>query len=159
MGRYYSTSNGRSGKFMFGVQSSTDPEYLGMHEDPTYIQYYASDESVDKIKSMLDKQYDILGVREEDRIYDMPRDNNGNDAMKKYDNWENTVLYDKVWRDMKADQVDRKGKVLWSSRKGGDWVAVEIADGRTLALARIRLALNILADIKDDGYCSLEAET
>lgn len=39
MGRYYNTSSGREGKFMFGVQSSTDAEYFGLQ--PCAIQYYA----------------------------------------------------------------------------------------------------------------------
>lgn len=48
MGRYY---NGDiEGKFWFGVQSSTDAEFFGAHENRNYINYIvmADDEQVEK---------------------------------------------------------------------------------------------------------------
>lgn len=45
MGRYYETNTGRRGKFMLGVQDSTDPEYMGMNEQERgYIEYLADRE-------------------------------------------------------------------------------------------------------------------
>lgn len=48
MGRYYYTDNGKEGKFMFGVQPSDDPDYMGMIEqEPTSIDYYADKDNVE----------------------------------------------------------------------------------------------------------------
>lgn len=174
MGRYYNCDSGRSGKFMFAVQNSDDPEFLGMSEDTSTIHYYASEDDVDKITERLNEQYDILTVPKEDRIYVYPKGEDGNDDIAAYDEWEKRVLYSKVWRDVKTSDLDEEEKekekeggeknkndiaMRWSSEKGDNYVAIERPGGTTLALARIRLALTILSDIKDEGYCSLEAET
>ena len=160
MGRYYDTSTGRNGKFMFAVQNSDDPEYMGMGEDPTYIHYYASDQDKDKITKRLDEQYDILGIDKKNRLYDMPRKDDGSDDFEAYDKWEEKYLHDKVWKYVKhSEQSDEdKKKITWSSNKGSEYVGIEIESGRCLALARIRLAIKILSDINDEGYCSLDAE-
>ena len=71
MGRYYNTNN-FSGKFGFAVQSSDDPEIFGMEaQEPTSIDYYleATDESKAQVRKVLDEQYDILKVPQEERIY------------------------------------------------------------------------------------------
>ena len=70
MGRYYETNTGRRGKFMFGVQSSDDPGYMGMNEqDRSYIDYYADRDDEQKIRNKLDEQYDILGMPKGKRLY------------------------------------------------------------------------------------------
>lgn len=150
MGRYYSTSGGREGKFMFAVQSSDDPEYMGMHEEPpSTITYYADEHDTKKIKKKLDEQYDILGVPKEDRIYYCKDEKSGTD-------FEDKVLHDRVFVTVKDGDERYKGKVGWYNGQKG-YTDYEIP-GRAICLARIRLALDILSDIKDNGYCSLDAE-
>ncbi len=156
MGRYWSTINGREGKFMFGVQSSDDPGALGMHEqEPTHIDYYADEDDVEDITENLDKQYDELGVPQEKRIYYIKKDN-----WQEYDKYEQEVLHDKVFMEVREDDEEEKAKhgheIVWASRKEG-YICYEIK-GKALCLARVRLALSILSDIKDEGCCELEAE-
>ena len=160
MGRYYNTSTGREGKFMFGVQPSDDPFYMGMGEDPTYIHYYAGEDDIEVVKKKLDEQYDLLGVDKKDRLYDLPRNKGGTDDTEAYYKWEEEVMHDKIWRSVKREDMteEEKKQVGWSSIKGDEYTDLEIGKGKCLALARIRLGLIILADIEDEGYCSLDAE-
>lgn len=155
MGRYYNTNTGRTGKFMFGVQNSDDPEYMGMSEDPSYIQYYASQDDEPKIRKKLDEQYDILGVPNDKRMYTYG-------DYGEYDKYENSELADRVWVTVNVNDKDElakyDGQTRWASDKGNDYVCFE-RSGMALVLARIRLGTTILSDIKDEGYCSLEAET
>lgn len=154
MGRYYNTNNGREGKFMFGVQPSDDAGHMGMHEqEPTSITYYADEDDEAKIKRRLNKQYDYLGIPVGERIYYCKDDQEMMD-------YEDRVLHDKVFETVEDTPEVRKrfGKETpWSSGKEG-YLDFEISQGRCLALARIRLALIILSDIQDNGYCELEAE-
>lgn len=138
---------------MFGVQYSTDPEEMGMSEDPTYIQYYASDEDEPRVRERLDRQYDLLGIPNDKRMYYMK-------DWGEYDKYEKDVLEDKVWIKCKVGgEEDKKhgGETRWAG-DSDDEVMYE-RKGMALILARIRLGLVILSDIKDEGYCSLEAET
>lgn len=138
---------------MFGVQSSNDPEYMGMSEDPTFIQYYASKDDEPKIKAKLDEQYDILGVPKEKRMY-YAKD------LEAYDRYENEELEDKVWVKVKDGSEEEKqfnGKTKWYCEDKG--YTLYERENMALVLARIRLGVNILSDIKEKGYCSLEAET
>ena len=144
MGRYYYTDNGREGKFMFAVQSSDDPEYLGMHEqERASIDYYADEDDVPDIRKKLD-----------DRIYYCK-------DYKEMDEYEDKYLHAKVFVSVSHKDKDamekHKGEIGWASNKGNDYTDYEIK-GNALALARIRLALNILSDIKDGGSCYLNAE-
>lgn len=154
MGRYYNTNSGREGKFMFGVQPSDDPGEMGMREqDPTMITYYADDNDVELIKENLDKQYEVLGVPKADRIYYCKTN-------KEMADYEDKTLRSSVWVDVREDdEVEMKKHekdTRWYCPKDG-YVSFEIP-GKALALARVRLALIILSDIKDEGYCSLDAE-
>ena len=153
IGRYYYTDSGREGKFMFGVQPSDDPQYMGMSEDPSYIEYYADDNDEPKIREQLDKQYDILGVPKDKRIYyaKTPED---------YDKFERDELEDKVWVKVKDGSEEEKkfeGKTKWWCEDKG--YTMYERENMALVLARIRLGINILSDIKDDGSCYLRAET
>lgn len=154
MGRYYNTDTGREGKFMFGVQPSDDPQYMGMGENPSYIQYYASDEDEPEVRKKLDEQYDILGVDKEKRVYYMKDWN-------EFDKFEKEVLDDKVWIKVKRNDKETldkyKGQTTWAG-DNDDEVMFE-RKNMALVLARIRLGVVILSDIKDQGYCQLEAET
>ena len=161
MGRYYCTDSGREGKFMFAVQPSDDPEVMGMHEqDRTSVDYYADKHDVRDITKKLNEQYDLLGVDDKDRIYLMPRKSDGTEDYKAYEEWENSILHDKVWQSVLSSNMTERQKEAshWTSLKGDKYVDLELGEGKCLALARIRLALNILTDIEQDGYCSLNAE-
>lgn len=153
MGRYYYTDGGREGKFMFGVQPSDDPEYMGMGEDNTTIKYYADEEGKPAILERLNEQYDKLGIPEDKRIYYIKN-------WEEYDKYEKEVLEDKVWIKCKVgseEEKKHKGEERWAG-DNTDEVMFE-RKGMALILSRIRLGLVILSDIKDNGYCSLEAET
>lgn len=157
MGRYYDTSTGREGKFMFGVQPSDDAEYFGL--GPCCIQYSGGgEELVDEVTKKLDCLYDLFGVEKENRVYYV---GNSEEADKKYQNFEKEHLYPKCFESVKKDdneEIDKRGNaVRWASHKGNDYIDFEI-DGRAIALARIRLGLTILSDLKDEGYCNLNAE-
>ena len=158
MGRYYATETGREGKFMFGVQPSDDAGYMGMLEqEPTSVDYYADKDDETKIRLMLDEQYDLLEIPQDKRIYYTDKD------WKTYDKFEGEVLYPKVFVSVKEDDEEEmakhKGEIKWAMGKEG-YVSFEIGKKRvrTLALARIRLGIVILSDIKDTGECWLNAE-
>lgn len=168
MGRFFSTDLGRSGKFIFGVQSSDDPKYLGMEEsERTYIPYYAESDKVETITKKLDEQYDILGVDKKDRIYLIPKADKDPEhdiwGWAEFNKYEKKYLHDKVWETFKNDEADKaekkygKGFTRWGGDEEGVF-DVEKKEGLVLALGRIRLALVILTDIEEQGYCSLEAE-
>ena len=155
MGRYYETETGRTGKFMFGVQSSDDPHYMGMSEqEPTSIDYYADEHDYNRIKRNLDKQYDILNIPKDKRVYYTDK------GWKEWDKYEKEVLYDKVFLSVKqsdkAETDKHKGETMWHNDKDG-YVSFEIK-GMAIVLARIRLGVAILSDIDDTGECYLNAE-
>ena len=152
MGRYYNTSSGREGKFMFGVQPSDDPEFFGMCAGS--VQYYADESNEPEIKKKLDELYDELEVPKDKRIY----------YFKEYedlDKFENEYLYPKCFVSVKNDdekeKEKHKGEGAWASYKGDEYTDYQIGN-RALTLARIRLGLTVLSDIKDDGFCDLDAE-
>ena len=152
MGRYYNTGSGREGKFMFGVQPSDDPEFFGMVA--TSICYCADDSSEPEIKKKLDELYDELEVPKDTRVY----------YFKEYEDlqkFENEYLYPTCCVSEKNDDEKEKEKhkdeCAWASYKGNDYTDYQIGN-RALILARIRLGLTVLSDIKDEGYCSLDAE-
>ena len=156
MGRYYTTDGGREGKFMFAVQSSDDPELLGMHEqEPTEITYYADEDDAEHIKSMLDREYDALDIPKDKRVYYRDKDD-----YKEWYKYEDEVLHDKVFVSVRDDDKEtlakHAGETRWGSNKS-NYCDFEI-NGNAIHMARIRLAVNILSDIKDNGYCTLDAE-
>ena len=167
MGRYYNTSTGREGKFMFATQSSDDPGYLGMSENQNTIDYYADETDVEKITAKLDEQYDILGLPKEERIYRLPKPTKENSLVEEdelYEKWENEHLRGKVWESFHKNNFEEaKAKygdkaTHWTSDKGNEYTDFEREPGLCLALARVRLALVILTDIAEDGCCELGAE-
>lgn len=152
MGRRYSTGTGREGKFLFGVQPSDDPEYMGMEEDNGYTYYYACEEDRPEIKENLDEQYDFLGIEKKNRWYNLPENDKDDE---KWDKWEKEVLEPKVWKKVKNE--DLNGAIGWYCEEKG-YSYLPIKEGAELALARIRLGLVILTDILETGECSLRAE-
>lgn len=153
MGRYYVTDGGREGKFMLAVQSSDDPELLGMQ--PTSITYYADEDNAKNIKSMLDQEYDSLDIPKGKRVYYRDKDD-----YKDWCKYEDEVLHDKVFVSVRDDDKEtlakHDGETRWGSNKS-NYSDFEI-NGNAIHLARIRLAVDILSDIKDNGYCTLDAE-
>lgn len=160
MGRYYSTYSGREGKFMFAVQPSDDPEFMGMTENTSQIHYYADESDKREIRKRVKEQYEILGVPREDRLYVFPKTKDGKEDTEKYAKWEEEKLYPKVWKNVKYDEAteEEKKAAHWASTLGNDYFAIELEKGKCLALARIRLGIDILTDIENDGVCELDAE-
>lgn len=140
MGRYYNTSTGRGGKFGFGCQSSTDPEdYFKMV--PVSTTYGGADEKV--VKKKVDEIYDKANVPKEERIYKLKGGNNDNE-------------YEDVYQ--------KYHKYFFEPRENGGYAGANgITEGEAfneahLYSARLWLGLVILTDIKEDGYCEIDAE-
>lgn len=145
MGRYYNTNTGRGGKFGFACQSSSDPhDYFGMHEqEPTEITFYADNDDTDKIKSKLDKIYDEASVPQKERIYEL---NKNDDEHQDFSNRYHDYFFEKC----------KRGEGNFAGENGT--TEREVFKNAHLALSRLWLGLVILTDIKEEGYCSLDAE-
>ena len=142
IGRYYNTNTGRSGKFGFGCQSSTDPQdYFGMSEGSRII-YMADEDDTDKIKSKLDKIYDRAHVPQDKRIYKLE-----GGSTKEYDDFHNR------YHDYFFEPREHGGFAGDNGTTEG-----EKFDEAYLWSSRLWLGLVILSDLKEDGYCELEAE-
>lgn len=142
MGRYYNTGTGRSGKFGFGCQSSTDPkEYFDMVE--THITYVAGEEDVENIKAKLDKIYDTAGVPKEERIYNL---DGSEDEYRDFHNRFHKYFF----------EVCEAGEGNFAGEN--DTTEREVFKDAHLGQARLWLGLIVLSDIKDEGYCDLDAE-
>lgn len=107
MGRYY--EGDIEGKFWFGVQSSTDAEFFGAHEDKSFISYVIPDDvQKDMLPDGIDKCIFELGNWKErlDQFFD---DNKGyNDEMMiKY--WK-----EKYDEDINSDAIRRQ--LEWYAR-------------------------------------------
>lgn len=157
MGRWYRTTEGREGKFAVCKQPSTDPEdFFGLEEqEPNEIEYHASKDQEEDIKNRVDELYDKLGVPKEKRVYYYSGDKPLNDwydmveqyAYKKINNAE-VKRYEKLLGE-KPDQFycGEEHKTM-----------IEKFDGSSLCMARIKLGITILSDIKDTGECWITAE-
>lgn len=157
MGRYYNTASGRGGKFGFGKQPSTDPsDFFGMHEcEPAEITYTADKDDEEEIKKKVDELYEEIGVPEEERIYYQKGPENQDtlgDLLEKY-----------VYRKVNRKEVERYDKIdgfkhdtFYCNEEHK--VFIEKIEGASLIACRIRLGVTVLSDIKDEGYCELNAE-
>ena len=143
MGRYYQTNN-HEGKFGFAVQDSNDPEIFGMTEDQSVIHYYMSSDKKDKVKKVLDEQYDILGINKKDRVYVYDADKIDHVLGISHD--KNYHDYNKA-KDKEIPVAFNDGRVMVANNKD-----IELAEYRVL------LGTKIMYDLENDGYCSLEAE-
>lgn len=157
MGRYYYSDTGKTGKFWFAVQPSTDPkdvfdmdelEYEGEGEpDPTIVDYWTDDK--DNVRRQLKKQYDILGV---------PRDKRKYEACEESDYvWKDLLEYfltDKVPLPLKNDAVTPAGYDMGRGKPR----MYPISKEKELAASRVELGLFILGDIINSGCCSISAE-
>lgn len=144
MGRYYNTQTGRSGKFGFGCQSSTDPkDYFDMAE--THITYTVGEESVEQIKQKLNEIYDKAGVPDNERSYRLAH-------TAKYAEYE---WFDNKYHDYFFEACE-KGEGNFAGENGT--TEREKFANAHLAQSRLWLGLTILTDINEDGYCELDAE-
>lgn len=145
MGRYYTTNTGRSGKFGFACQSSTDPQdYFGMQEqEPVEVMYYAEEKDVPHIKWKLDEVYDQAKVPQEERIYELRK---GDDEYQGFHDKYHKYFF----------EPRKAGEGNFAGENGG--TEREVFDNAHLALSRLWLGLTILTDIKEEGYCELNAE-
>ena len=149
MGRYYYAGK-FSGKFGFGVQSSSDPEYFGMYREDV-IRYYLSDyvEEMDNVKHIIDEQYDILELPLEDRVYEF-------DSNEAIDEYESEVLIPIAFRPATEEEINDKNINKFYDPRGS---CVEAKQEQSyLALCRIRLGLCIYNELRINGECTLEAE-
>ena len=148
MGRYW-TSNSFSGKFTFAVQSSGDPTIFGMKEqEPSCVDYYldSSKEVLKKCKKVIDAQYDILGIKQKDRLYEV----------KSLD--EIWALHDKYYLEhYRPYNLAEDKEIPYHSDVFKDG-AIPKKPEYPLAWGRLSLGCAIYTDLVKDGYCSLNAE-
>ena len=152
MGRYYTSGSGKfDGKFWFGVQPSDDPETVyGMREtesdDVSYSDYESDDKA--KVRRVLNKQFDILGVPKDKRVYKFNDDNEVGcyvwDELRNYYMTEN-----------KEEGVDRP----YYAGEGKPSIYPKSHE-LELAAARVQLGLNILNEMRcnEDGNAWINAE-
>lgn len=141
MGRYYNTNTGRSGKFGFGCQSSTDPQsFFDMVE--THITYTADESDNEQIKAKLDTIYDKAGVPKKDRMYQL---DGSEDEYKEFHN----TLHKYFFEPCDPSEGNFAGDNGTERERFAD---------AHLCQARLWLGLIILSDINEEGYCELDAE-
>ena len=153
MGRYYTTASGNyDGKFWFAVQPSDDPETVfGLRDvtdcDDEYCQSYADYEGADqtKVRRELHKQFDILGVPREKRMF-------------KFDNGGQVGTY--VWDELRGYYMTNKKSddVREIPYAFGEETLYPISREKELAASRIELGLCILNEMRTQGGCSINAE-
>lgn len=157
MGRYYHSSQGREGKFSVGRQPSTDPgNFFGLEEqEPSEIEYFASKEQEGEIKSKVDELYDKLEVPKEKRVYYY----SGDEPLDGWYNMMEQYAYDKInnaelkrYEQLRGETQDQ----FYCSDKNK--TLIEKFKGSSLCVARIKLGITILSDIKDSGECWLTAD-
>lgn len=129
MGRYY---NGDiEGKFWFGVQDSTDPEFFGMEEQPKYsIDYFIDEERIEVIKEGL-----------QECIEKLRRDHA---KLNKFFNQTNGYNDDMI--------------IDWYKKQYGQEIGKHDVAIKLEWLARYGLGKKIYRKVKELGYCGLEAE-
>ena len=145
MGRYYNTNSGRSGKFGFGCQSSSDPQdFFGMKDqEPNTITYWADNEDYDYIKGKLDEVYNEAKVPQGERIYELY---GGENEYQEFHNKFHKYFFETC----KAGEGNFAGENNTTER--------EVFANAHLAQSRLWLGLVILTDLLEDGYCELDAE-
>lgn len=163
MGRYYYTDTGKEGKFWFAVQPSTDPhDIFGMDEtEPEdieeeeeenyrecYKDYWTDDDEY--VRKKLDEQYDLLGVPKDERKYEMDYNDIGTyvwDTLRKY------------YLTTEEPKPDAQGHTECGYHMGdNEPTHYPISKEKELAASRVDLGLIIYNEIKQLGYCGMNAE-
>ena len=163
MGRYYSGIN-FEGKFGFGCQPSTDPEFFDMEEDQSEIQYYldGTAENKTQIAEKLNKLYDYIDVPKDKREYSLSNDKLILQYIKSLETYiygampqteaqkRKHIPYSLDKQDYHKFSLDPKTDIVYSLiPKRKDSVLTE---------CRIILGLRIMLDLEKEGHCSLIAE-
>lgn len=157
MGRYYRTTEGREGKFALGKQPSSDPgDFFDLEEvEPAEVEYRADKAQEEDIKKKVDELYDKLEVPKEKRVYYY----NGDEPLNKWYDMIEKYVYNKI----NNAEVKRYERMLgkrpdqfYCSEKNK--TLIEKFEGSSLCMARIKLGITILSDIKDAGECWLTAD-
>ena len=157
MGRYYRTNEGREGKFALCSQPSTDPEgFFGLEEqEPNEIEYHADKDQEEYIKSKVDELYDKLEIPKDKRVYYY---NNEKPLTEWYD-----MVEKYAYRKINRAEVKRYEQLM--GEKPDQFYCgekhktlIERFKGSSLCMARIKLGITILSDIKDTGECWITAE-
>ena len=129
MGRYY---NGDiEGKFWFGVQSSDDPEFFGMEEQPKYfIDYYIDEERIDVVK-------EALSICIQKLRWDHAK-------LKRFFSTTNGYNDEMI--------------IDWYKKQSGREIGKDEVMYKLMWLARYELGKKIYHKVKEQGYCGIEAE-
>jgi len=83
MGRYY--HGDIEGKFMFGVQSSSDADFFGVEGQASYLNYYYSKEDLPKVEEGIKECEGVLGeyLKHIDHFF-KEKDSYNNEQLSKY---------------------------------------------------------------------------
>ena len=128
MGRYY--TGDIEGKFMFGVQSSSDADFFGVEGEATHLNYYYSEEELPKVEEGIKECEGVIG--------------------------EYLVHIEKFFKDNNSFSAERLAKYL-SNALGKD-VTEENTRFNLEWYARLELGKEIRDCIKENDECNFEAE-
>ena len=83
MGRYY--TGDIEGKFMFGVQSSSDADFFGVEGQASYLNYYYSEDDLPKVEEGVKECEGVLGeyLKHIDQFF-KEKDSYNNEQLSKY---------------------------------------------------------------------------
>ena len=128
MGRYY--HGDIEGKFMFGVQSSSDADFFGVEGQASYLNYYYSKEDLPKVEEGIKECEGVLGeyLKHIDHFF-KEKDSYNNEQLSKY-------LTEKLGKDVTENNV--AFNLEW--------------------YARLELGREIRDCIKENDQCYFEAE-
>ena len=128
MGRYY--TGDIEGKFMFGVQSSTDADFFGVEGEATHLSYGFNAEDLPKVEEGIKECEGVLGEYLE-HMYQFfkEKESYNNEQLSKY-------LTEKLGKDVTENNV--AFNLEW--------------------YARLELGKEIRDCVKENDYCGFEAE-
>ena len=128
MGRYY--HGDIEGKFMFGIQSSSDADFFGVEGQASYLNYYYSKEDLPKVEVGIKECEGVLGeyLNHIDQFF-KEKDSYNNEQLSKY-------LTEKLGKDVTENNV--AFNLEW--------------------YARLELGREIRDCIKENDQCYFEAE-
>ena len=128
MGRYY--HGDIEGKFMFGVQSSTDADFFGVEGEATHLSYGFNNEDLPKVEEGIKECEGVLG--------------------------EYLEHIDKFFKENDSFSSERLAKYL--TELLGKNVTEENTRFNLEWYARLELGKEIRDCVKENDYCNFEAE-
>ena len=128
MGRYY--HGDIEGKFMFGVQSSSDADFFGVEGQASYLNYYYSKEDLPKVE---------VGIKECEGVL-----------------WEYLKHIDQFFKEKDSYNNEQLSKYL-TEKLGKDVTENNVAFNLEW-YARLELGREIRDCIKENDQCYFEAE-